>query len=395
MVMFGWLRQKSNLNRAWLGLLVLFILALIFTLYFWRLGTLTKGLSPAETAARQSSLSLKTIVDSPIYGPHKLLQYAFQKISGHGALQLRLTSVFFGLFFLVCFYLLVKNWFGRMIGLFAALFLAATPWFVLLSRDATPQILLLLPLSVIGFYYWLVRSKSSIAWLALAMSSAALIYLPGGPYLLLIGLVAARKNLLPAIGQLRIWPKVIGALAPAVILAPLIYAVAKNPALLKPLVLVPAQWPGILTFLKSIAWGGLSFFWRLPLHLDTTIGKLPILNGAQVVLALFGGFALLRLARQKLFVLLGLAASALLFSAITQDYLLLPLALPTVAVLGAAGLRYLYLQWRGVFPKNPLPNYLALGLISLLLGLHILYGIRYALHAWPNTPATRATYVLK
>lgn len=395
MLMFGKVRQKITPKRVWFGLLFLVLGALLFSLYLWHLGSLTRGLSPAEAASRSSSLSLQAIMNNPVYAPHKFIQYAVQKIFGHSPFELRITSVLFGLFFLGCIYHLVKGWFGKLISLYASLLLATIPWFVLLVRSATPQILFFLPLAAICFYYWLVHSKSSVAWLALAIASAAMVYLPGGLYLLILGLVFARKNLASLSNHLRLWPKVLGILVGLLLLTPLIYGLVQHPVAVKPIALITADWPGVVVTLKSIAWGSLALFWRLPLHLDNAVDRLPMLNGAQIVLASFGGFALLKMARSKLFLLLGLVLSAILLAAIAQDYLLLSLALPATVVLMAGGLRYLYLQWRSIFPKNPLPNYLALTLISLLVGLHILYGVRYSLYAWPNTSATRATYVLK
>ncbi len=395
MFMFGWLSKvsKPGIARA---VLAAFLPALfIFSFYFWRLGTLTQGLDPAEVNARASSSSLQLILDSPVYAPHKISAYAVQKIFGHSALALRSVSAVLAILFLFCFYQLVKGWFGKIIGFFATLFLAATPWFVLLARKGGPEIILLAPIAVLASYYWLVRSKSRSAWLALLLSSGLVIYLPGGLLLILLGAVFARKNLKQATQDLGLQVKILGTLIVLIILAPLVYGGIRNPSALKPLLLIPTDWPSIVVWLKSIVWDILALFWRTPVHADFIIGRLPMFNGAQIALALFGGFALLKLARSKLYLLLGMVVFGVLSAGINRNLALLTFVLPVISLSVAAGLRYLYMQWRSVFPKNPLPKYLALALLASLAAIHVFYGLRYSLVAWPNTSATRSAYVLK
>ncbi len=389
--------RLGNLPRPGLAKLALyFVLALLtFVLFIWQLGSLTKGLSPAEAAAANASASVGTIIDNPTYGPHKLLSYGFQKVFGHGPLQIRLSSAIISLLFLLCFYLLIKGWFGRMIGFFALLFIAATPWFIQLSRSGSPEIMLLSPVVILAVYYWLIRSKSRAAWICLLVVSSLTLYLPGGLLLVLLGLIFARQNLTRALASFRTTQKLLWATAVLALLAPLIYASAKNPSILKPLLLIPATWPSPLVGLKTAVWDVLALFWRTPVHIDQIIGRLPVFNGAQAALAIFGGFALFRLARSKLYLLLGLAAFGLLAAALNRNLLFLTYVMPAVAVAVAAGLRYLYMEWKSIFPKNPIPKYLAVVLITGLVGMHIAYGLRYSLLAWPNTSATKSTYVLK
>ena len=395
MVMFDWWRKKSRLGVAKVVVAALLLVALIFSLYLWRLGTLTKGLSPAEVSAGTSSLSLQSILDNPVYAPHKILQYSVQKIFGHSALALRSVSAIAAILFLFCFYQLVKGWFGKMIGLFGTLMLAATPWFVLLARSGGPEISLLTPVVALASYYWLIKSNSRAAWLILLISSGLVVYLPGGLFLIVLGAILARKTLNQAAQELSLIEKILGAVAALIILAPLAYAGIRHASALRPLLLIPADWPSAWVGVKTIAWDVLALLWRTPVHADHIIGRLPMFDGAQIALALLGGFALLKLARSKLYLLLGLAAFGILAAGINRNLVLLSLVLPAIAIAVAAGLRYLYMQWRSIFPINPLPKYLALALIASLVAMHVIYGLRYSLIAWPNSSATRSTYVLK
>ncbi|MBI2592471.1 glycosyltransferase family 39 protein [Candidatus Saccharibacteria bacterium] len=376
-------------------LAIVFFSLIIFPLYFWHIGNLTKGLSPAEVSARMASSSLQSIIDNPVYAPHKIVQYATQKAASPTAANLRIVSSVFAIGILFCFYVLVKGWFGRQIGFLATLILGATPWVVLLSRNASADILLLAPAVILACYYWLTKSKSSLSLIGLVAASALSLYVPGMVWLVVIGAVAAKSNIAKAASHLSKGRKSLATVLGLILLAPLIYGSAKSPSLLKPLFFLPDAWPQVTETIKSIAWSTLSLIWRTPAHIDILIGRLPILDYVQIILAFFGGFALYRLARNKLYILMGLIIVSVIGAGINKNPVLLTLALPATAVLVAAGLRYLYMEWRSVFPKNPIPKYLALVLLLGVVGLHIFYGLRYSLSAWPNTKETRVTYVLK
>lgn len=391
------LGRLNNLSkRSLLGWSRLIVLAFfIYVLFLWQLGTLTRGFSPAEVFAQTSSSSLQAIIDNPVNAPHKILQYAVQRTAGRSAFDLRIISVVFALLFLFSFYQLVRSWFGKMIGFFSTVFLAATPWFILLARSATPAILLLAPIVIIAGYYWFKRRRDTKAFMALTAAIILGIYVPGVVWLLLIGYIVSRRKLRASFVDIKRINKIAVFLLSIIFISPLIYASIKNPRIIQDLFLIPADWLSLLVLIKSIAWSTLALFWRAPVHIDFIIGRLPVINLTQAILALFGVFALWRLARSKLYALIILFVFAVIAAGLNRDLILLTLALPALAITTAAGLRYLYLEWRNVFPKNPIPKYLAIFLIAALAVLHVVYGIRYSLVAWPNTTATRTTYMLK
>lgn len=371
------------------------LLAIIYFLYFWRLGTLTAGLSRAEVDARSSSSTLQLIAENPLYGPHKVLQLLSVKIFGLGAGALRIVSAVLATIVLACFYQLVKAWFGRMISIFATLFLAVTPWFVLLARSAGPEVLLFLPILGLASYYWVIRSRSWFAWLALLFCGGLVIYLPGGLWLTLLAALFARNNLKRATSDFSLRSKTIGAFIFLVISAPLMYGGVVNPDFIKPLLLIPADWLSIWETVRSIGWSLLALLWRAPMHADFIIGRLPMFGAAQIALALLGGFALGKLARNKLYLLLAMVVFGIMAAGINRNPVLLSFSMPAIALSIAAGLRYLYMEWRKVFPRNPLAKYLALALFTSIVIMHVFYGLRYVQSAWPNSSATRSTYVLK
>src|SRR3990167_4507708 len=137
--------------------LVFFIVlssGLFYLLFIWRLDYL--GLSNSETTAAGNSSSIKAIIDNPLYGPHKLIQYGLQNLFEFSAFSLRLTSVILAVLFIVCFYLISAKWLGKIIALAATIIFASLPWTIIFGRSGTPFILFLSPVLVLASYYWLI-----------------------------------------------------------------------------------------------------------------------------------------------------------------------------------------------------------------------------------------------
>ncbi|HZP55470.1 MAG TPA: hypothetical protein VFB03_01730 [Candidatus Saccharimonadales bacterium] len=178
-------------------------------------------------------------------------------------------------------------------------------------------------------------------------------------------------------------------------MALLIQAVINDPKILRSVLLIPDQWPTLIELIKNFAWMFVSMFWRTPNHADFNIARLPILNIMELVLIFFGIYALASKKRRITYLLVFFMLTSFLFAAINGSLYILSLALPPIAVFFAAGIRYLYLEWRQVFPINPFAKGLALGLILLVVVSQLLYVGRYSLIAWPHTTDTKNTYVLK
>lgn len=147
--------------------------------------------------------------------------------------------------------------------------------------------------------------------------------------------------------------------------------------------------------MKSIGWSALALVWRVRTHNPLIIGRLPLLDIIQIALIVFGTYAMWTKARREMASLLTLIVVAIIFAGFNSNFLLLTLCLPALTTLIGAGLRYLYIEWRSVFPRNPLPLSFALILMACLVGLQVLYGLKYSLVVWPHTPSTKQLYVLK
>lgn len=370
---------------------VFFLLAV----YLWRLAGMTPGLSQAEVLARDSSSTLGAIINTPVYLPHKILQYALTNIFNSQYLALRLGSVIFGLIFAAAIYSILRVLFGRFIGAIGSLIFAMTPWVVVSARNSSAEVMLLFFSLILASFSWLVKTKKSAAWLLLCTLASLSIYIPGAFWLLLISLVFGWRYLKLAIANLKRTSVWAGALIFFILLAPLIYASAKMPSILYDIFLIPAKLAGIVVIVKSFAWALLGLVWRTNVHYQLGIGRLPILSILQIAFGLFGLYALRDRAKRGSYFLLSIIAAAALLSAINQNLVFMMLALPAIAILVTAGLRYLYVEWMKVFPKNPIPKTLAISMILLVLGVYLVYTARYSIIAWPHTADTKNAYVLK
>jgi hypothetical protein len=127
-----------------------------------------------------------------------------------------------------------------------------------------------------------------------------------------------------------------------------------------------------------------------------------MLGVVQSILLIFGAVAMFTQALAVgymllIFIVLCIFAAAINSPAVIGNgYLpIIFMALPAISMFVAAGLRYLYIEWRTIFPRNPLPRALAICLMVVLVSMQVFFGMRYALVAWPHTTDTLRLYMLK
>lgn len=369
----------------------------LFFLFLWRLGNLTTGMSAAEAASRSASRSLDAISQNPVNAPHKLLQFGVQTLGHHGAFWLRGVSVIFGLVFLLCLYGLLKIWFGRLIAFFGVVLVGATPMFILATRSATATIMLVSPLAIIATFVWLVRTERwpNTAWLSLCLVSAVACYVPGVIWLIAAGAIFGRRRLmgkLEAVSQASLFA---GVTLFFILLVPMAIVSFHHPNVAKELLLVPESPSHPADFISRFGWALSALVWKAQNHTDLILARLPLLSATQIVLSAFGFYALAKRVRGDTYFLATIVGLALVAVAIGNRQNFILFSLPGFALAAVAGLRFLHREWQSVFPRNPLPRYLAIGLMGLLVAIQFVYGARYALVAWPHTTETKSTYVLK
>ena len=354
------------------------------------------GLSAAENQSVGLS-KLSNIFANPINAPYRFLQDVLVHIHRSTA-SARFSSVIIAILFSICFYFLLKSWLGKSIALLTSLLLVFTPYFIIASRNATPDIMYFSPILIMAAYGYSTRwPERRLPAILLLLSVVFSLYVPG--LLWLVGfMVVYRYSRLREIAfhaELKTKDLLLLLLLALVLLSPLIVGLAFHPSHVRQWLLVPANFMSLSGSLKSWLWAISAFGLSAHAHQDLIIGRLPLLNLAQVALLVFGGYVMWSRLRNELFIILGLCLFICLLSGLSGTYAALALALPLLLIVVGLGLRYLYIEWRHVFPNNPLARVFAIGLMSAVVLAHVLLGVRYSLVAWPATVATHKVNVLK
>lgn len=391
--LMGWLRRLASKNSLIYALVVI----LVLFIFIWRLDSLTPGVSPAEVSARKGALSLSAIAHSPINAPIRLVQHGLAAVKLDSWFYMRLPAALIGIILAFSFFRLASGLFGRVVGFMGSLLFVSLPLLVISARQATPVIMFFSPLFLMALYAWLQKSgdRVSWAWASLLVVAGLLAYTPGMIWIIVAGFIVCRQGIVLSLAEAsKIWTATAFGLFLALI-APLFVAAAFNLNVLKQIALVPIDLNSISTVSKNIGWMASALIAKAPAGQPLLVGRLPLLNILLVALLIFGSVAMFRAARRKAYALLAVIIFAVLAAGLNNRLALLALGLPAAAVLISAGLRYLYVEWRGVFPNNPIPKSLAILLMSGLVIAQLTYGLRYSLAAWPQAPKTRQVYVLK
>lgn len=370
------------------------ILVVVFGLLGFRLGSNMPGLSLAELRFIESSASLDAVLQNPLYLPMKLPMLALQYFELATIATLRAVGSVIGVITVIIFYLTMRQWHTRRTALLTAFLLIVSSWFLHISRLALPYVLFAFAMTMLLAAVVVLHNKQSSKSLLLLASfglSFAL-YVPGMVWLLAILTVWQYKLIGQFIKKLAPGVVVVAVLGALLILAPLGYALFRNPALLTtwlalPSQLMPLEWLRRLLVLPVFLTA------QGPLEPVYNLGRLPLLDVFTTALVVLGTYAYsfkTKLRRtQLLAVLVGLS---MIFIAINGPAFL-PLLLPLVFVVAGAGLTLLLQQWFTVFPRNPIARAIGVVTIALVIAITGMYHARRYFVAWAGNPESRAEFI--
>jgi hypothetical protein len=389
----SWVNWQVS-KKLILGLVVAVLFCL---LYLWRLGSIVPGLSPHENAARIASSTFSKTIENPVNAPHKIPQFILQILGFHGAFWMRFVSVAFGLIFITSCYLLLRAQFGKFISTGATLLFATTPWVILIARNASADVMFLSPLLLLFVFVALRRTENyyTLWWFLFIAALVTCIYTPGLIWFLAISLLVGFKKIIKTVTSIENFVAVLGITMVLILIAPLIFALTQNSAVLKEWLALPKHFSSAASNFDYAAHAASSLTYQMNSFQDYSIGKFAVLSITQTALAVLGILAMVKSMHRILILCLSLLIIGITLSALNQKLMYVSICLPAIALLDAAGLRYLAGKWFRVFPLNPLARAFALILITLLLLGQLAFGVRYALLAWPHNVETRKIYVIK
>ncbi len=397
------MRSRTNKLRQlvasyWQPAVFYGMLIVFFGMLLWfQLGTLVGGYSASEVVAFQSSNSLRHILDNPINAPFAIIAYLFGLLpSGQdGMLPARAAATVFGLLTLTTFYWLVRHWHGERSAILSTIVFGCSAWFLHAARLGTPEVLLFLLLTLAASSVWLKRTDNRLVMLAGFGLAATLLYIPGMIWLLVIGAVWQGKTLVRLFKE-HFSFMALGCLLLLTLVSPLAWAIYRSPDTAKVISGLPATgWPQFVDSLQRLGDVPYNLFVRGSLDPEHWLGRLPLLDAFSIVMLTLGAYLYVRhwrLARSKM-VLASLAAGSLLIA--LGGAVHLPILMPFVFILIAAGIGFMLDRWQHVFPRNIIAQSVGVGLISLAVIAVSWYGLRHYFVAWPNAPATRQTFTIK
>ena len=368
----------------------------VSSLLFFRLEALVPNFAAPELAARESSNSIRQIIDNPVNAPHKLGQFVLQTAGLEGPLAMRAASAAFGVLAVYLFFLVIQSWFTTRVAVLGSLLFATSSWFLHIARLGTPDILLMgiLALLVCGMWLRFSKKRSSAVFIT-GIVTAVSLYIPGLVGFVIVFGLWKRQVIIRELRRIPANLTATMALVSLLLITPLIIAITRDPQLLKTLVGLPQFFIGWEAMARNLLDIPIQLFARGPDNPVLWLGRLPILDIFSTVMFALGIYCLYvkrRLDRSKL--LMGVLVSGSLLVAL-GGAVNLTLLLPFVYMVVTFGLALMLRQWFVVFPRNPLARNVGVVLLGIVVALSAFYHLSHYFIAWPNAPATRQAFSQK
>ena len=227
---FLWLKD----NWVQIFVTIISIVILIIVCSYNLSGITNNQLSKPEVATIEGSSSGRRIWSNPLFLPIKLPQYALIKTNLASVSSMRAISAFYGVIFVIIFFLLAKIWFSPKIAWVTSAMLLSSGLFLNYTRLATTDILV--PLGLLGLMWsgwWIFQSKNTnIKIVSSMIILASCIYIPGLIWFVGLIVLALGKRITKILKKTNVTSIVIASLLLVVLLTPLLRSLFLNPKLI-------------------------------------------------------------------------------------------------------------------------------------------------------------------
>jgi hypothetical protein len=318
------------------------------------------GLSELELHSLALSGSF-TFPDSYINLPYHFLQSLSIYFFGSSVFGIRLISVLLAMATGGLVVASIKNLLRSNVAIVAGLIVISSSFFLNYARLGAPMIMsmFLLSLAIFAISKYLTSQKHRTCWILITVFATITgVYSPLGIYLLLALIIISffHPKVRLLIKRLKVWQTALASAIAIGLLPPLVFAVARQPELLKILFGVDA-----LVFQPPELWHNLQAL-IMPWGIDSFGLATPFFSIVEIALVVVGAVALIRQfwsARSQLFLGLGLLAFVVSVFDITNAYILF---IPYVFLL-SFGIQAIIDKWYRLFPINPFAR--AFGLLPI------------------------------
>ncbi len=371
------------------------VVVFVLGLMFYRIGTLTAGLSAMELKTLNTPVGLHAIWNDSFYLPLELIRSVFFfAISDFGALIGRIPNALFGLLAIVSFAYVIWCWHGRRTALFGTALFATSAWVLHVSRLASFDVLYLCAIPVLlGTGILLQKhANKAIVFYGSLITWLTLLYIPGMVWLVALTVYWQRDVFADGWKHCNaLWQRTLSIF---LILAslPLLLMNLFRPGQLAVWLGTPEQWAAPLTVAKQFAAVGVHLFVRGPLYPDVWLAKVPILDIFTLVMCVIGIYFYARhLKAYRTKMLLSYAVVGWLLVGM-GGAVGLSVLIPLLYIFVAAGVAYLLREWLQVFPLNPFARGVGIALISIAVVFSCLYNMRSYFVAWPHNNTTKSLF---
>ncbi|MDB5183000.1 MAG: conserved rane protein of unknown function [Candidatus Saccharibacteria bacterium] len=369
---------------------------IIAGLFAYRIGGLMPGASSVEIQGRNSSISIKSIVNDPVNAPYKSLRFIARHIHNSIGSERLVSSLVAGLS-VVLFYLVIRHFCHRYAAVLASIMYATSTSLLSSGRLATSNILLVMLLALLACGYHLrFNQNRTRSWLITSVILGLSLYVPGMIYFIVAGALWQFKTVrksqrLPKRSLIGISSGIL-----LVIIAPLIFGLIAHPSIWREYLGLSASWPTFTGFLKTLAAVPYGIFIAAPKNPVYRIGKQAVLDIFASAMLIFGCITLFKHYKlDRLVLLLAIFIIAALFTAISGNYENSFILLPFIYFCVAIGIGSLLEQWQKVFPLNPLARILSMSVVAIAVLISVNFQTRRYFIAWPHNTEARAVFTLK
>lgn len=367
----------------------------VIGLMFYKLGSLTPGLSLAELKTLNTPVGLNALFSDPLYFPLDFIRSVFFfTVSDFGGFIGRAPNALFGLFAIVSFSYIIWRWHGRRTALFATALFATSAWVLHVSRLASFDVLYLCSIPVLLATGILLQKhgNKALVFYATLIAWLTLLYVPGMVWLVALTVYWQRDVLIEGLGYRKaLWQRILSICIVGISL-PLLLINLFRPGQLVLWLGAPNYWEAPLVVLKQFGAVILHLFIRGPEDSDIWLGRLPIFDIFTLAMCVVGIYFYARhIKAYRTRMLLSYGVVGWLLVGLSGP-VGLSLLIPLVYVFVAAGIAYLLREWLQVFPLNPFARGLGITLISIVVLMSCLYNLRSYFVAWPHNETTKSHF---